>query len=180
MTTQLNESLKYLDMENQMIPTLGIDQYSSKIGDDNEFITLDFTVRSKACAGDLVVWLERGYEWIIDAEASPGEVTRGKFLVFAEIKRRQRSAEQIIDLINDLETLTGLTSEEWQLKITDNLYPATAESIKEHIELSPHDYRAEHEDELNEMRVIAGLEPTHNTYESDDSIKLLQRQAGLI
>jgi len=180
MTTQLNESLKYLDMENQMIPILGVDQYASKIGDDNEFITLDFTVRSKGCATDLVVWLERGYEWVIDAEASPGEISRGKFLVFVEIKRRQRSANQIIDLINDLETLTGLTAEDWQLKIADKMYPATAETVKEHIELSPHDYREEHEEELNEMRVIAGLEPTNHTYEADEDIKLLQRQAGLI
>ena len=167
-------------MENQVIPIMGVDQFSSKIGDDNEFITIDFTVRSKECATDLVVWLERGYDWVIDAEQSPGEVTSGKFLVFAEIKRRQRSAHQIIDMINDLETLTGLTAEDWQLKISDKMYPATVDTIKEHIELSPHDYRDQHEDELNEMRVIAGLEPTPKSYEADDDIKLLQRQAGLI
>ena len=35
MNNTLNESLKYLDMEHQVYPVLGIDQYRSQIGDDS-------------------------------------------------------------------------------------------------------------------------------------------------
>jgi hypothetical protein len=110
--TQLNESLQHLDFENQLLTTMGVDKYASSIGNDEDFITLNFTVRSKPGADDLVNWLERGYDWIVDAETSPGEVTDGKFLVFAELNRRSTAPKRIYEILADLETLTGVGAEE--------------------------------------------------------------------
>jgi hypothetical protein len=179
--TQLNESLQHLDFENQMIPILGIDKYASTIGGDDDFITLSFTTKSKAGANDLVNWLERGYDWLVDAETSPGEVTNGKFLVFAELNRRSHSPKRIIEILKDLETLTGLESEKWKLNIGEEMYPASEETIKKHIALSPLEYKEQHETELNEMRVIAGLEEvTIYNDKKDPEIQAMQRQAGII
>ena len=100
MTEQLNESLQYLDMERQMLPILNIDQYESKIGDNSDYVTISFTMNSKAAADDLCSWLERGYDWVIDAETSPGEVNKGKFLVFVEMNRRLRVPERIIEMLD--------------------------------------------------------------------------------
>jgi hypothetical protein len=179
--TQLNESLQQLDFENQLIPMLEIDQYASTIGTDADFITLSFTVKSKPGSDDLVNWLERGYDWIVDAETSPGEVTNGKFLVFAELNRRSHSPKRIMEILEDLETLTGLDAEEWKLKIGDKMYPASQETIKQHIALSPLEYKESHETELNEMRAIAGLEQVV-IYDGkkDEAIQAMQRQAGII
>ena len=177
----------------QVIPELGLDKYESKIGDDDEFITLDFTVRSKACAEDLVNWLERGYDWIIDAENSPGEVSTGKFLVFVELNRRNRVPQRIMEMLSDLETLTDIKPEDWKLKIGDEMYPASEETIKEHVELSPQQYRDNEtpdekaddteslDEELNEMRIIAGLEPHANKSKKvDPAIEAIQIIAGII
>lgn len=193
MTQQLNESLQYLDMENQVIPELGVDKYKSSIGDDDEFITLNFTVRSKACAEDLVNWLERGYDWIIDADTSPGEVTTGKFLVFVEMNRRTSVPARVIEMLDDLETLTDIKAEDWKLNIGEGVYPASVETIKKMVDLSPQEYRdnesadelevggASDEDELNEMRIIAGLEPhaTVNATQVDPAIQALKLIAGI-
>ena len=187
MTKQLNESLKYLDMEGQVLPILGVDQYRSTIGDDSDFITANFTVKSSVVAEDLVKWLEYGYEWIVDAETSPGEVENGKFLVFIDMDRRSRVPERIMDMLEDLNTLTGIDSKDWQIKIGDSVYQATEKNMKQHLALSPHDYRAEHgeesdeqEAELNEMRVIAGLEPVAQySDKQDDLIRQMQHKAGI-
>jgi hypothetical protein len=186
MTEQLNESLQYLDMERQMLPIVNIDQYESKIGDNSDYVTISFTMNSKAAADDLCSWLERGYDWVIDADTSPGEVNKGKFLVFVEMNRRLRVPERIIEMLDDLETLTGLTLKDWKLNIGDKFLPANEGSIRDNITLSPHDYRMKNpteeeseEADLNEMRELAGLEP-HTSYVADEDLKFIQRRAGII
>lgn len=168
-------------MEHQVYPILGIDQYKSKIGDDSEFVTVDFTVKSKSVSEDLVTWLERGYDWIIDSEESPGEVKNNQYLVFAEMNRRTWVPKRVIEMLADFETLTGIKAGEWRLRIGDELYPATEQNIRDNVTLSPHEYRIEREGELNEWREMAGLDtvPVYQT-EDDPNILEMQRQAGII
>jgi hypothetical protein len=60
------------------------------------------------------------------------------------------------------------------------MYPASEETIKKHIPLSPLEYKEQHETELNEMRVIAGLEEvTIYNGKKDAAIQAMQRQAGI-
>jgi hypothetical protein len=176
---QLNESLNYMDMEDQITPLLGIDEYKSKLGEDAEVITLSFSVDSKEAGEDLVIWLERGYEFIIDAELSPGQVERGKYYVFVEMNRRPSSPRKIMEILDDLETLTGLKSDDWSIKVDRDRYPATQENIQRYIPLTANDYRAKHETELNEWREIAGLKTAKTVVEVDEDIRQMQRQAGI-
>jgi hypothetical protein len=182
MTKQLTESLNHLDMENQLIPIVTIDYFRSKIGNDSDFVTLGFTVKSKGASEDLVVWFERGYDFVIDAENSPGEISPGKYLVFVELSRRSKVPAQIIEMLSDLDTLTGCSLEDWQLKIGDKMYEATENDIKKRVKLSPLEYKEAEQPEdadLNEMRVIAGLEPVTSYDQSDDSLKSIQNLAGI-
>lgn len=179
MSRQLNESLNHMDMEDEVVPLLGIDEFKSRLGEDDDIITLNFIVKSEAAGEDLVIWLERGYEFIIDAETSPGEVENGKYYVFAEINRRPSSPRKIMELLDDLETLTGLKTDDWSLKIKHDRYPATRENIERHIPLTANDYRSRNESELNEWREIAGVK-TRKTYEHDDEILAMQRAARII
>lgn len=178
MTKILTEGLKHLDMENQVLPLLGVDQYKSSVGEDDDLITLNFVVKAKAVAEDLAEWFERGYDWVVDAEASPGEITTGKFFVFVEISRRSKSAEQIMEMIEDLETLTGIKPSEWKFKIGEETESGSIEFIKKNIQLNPHDYRMAHEEPLNEWRQIAGIQTT-NTYNDDEEMKAIKRRAGI-
>jgi hypothetical protein len=180
MKESLQESLKYLDMEHQFYPILGIDQFSSQIGDDSEFVTIDFAVKSSSVAEDLITWLERGYDWIIDSESSPGEVSNNKYLVFAEMNRRTSVPKKIMDMLFDLETLCGIKAGDWKLKIGDELYPATRENIEQNVLLSPHEYRVSRETELNEWRERAGLDVVSTYDQRDPDLKEIQRQAGII
>jgi hypothetical protein len=174
----LTEGLRHLDMENQVVPYVGIDEYSSSVGQDDDLITLNFVVKGKAVAEDLSEWFERGYEWVVDAAPSPGEVTNGKWLVFVEMTRRSKSAEQIMEMISDLETLTGIKPLEWKMKIGEDKQDASVEFIKRNLTLSPHEYRVSQEEPLNEWREIAGIQ-TVNTYEDDEAMRALKHRAGI-
>lgn len=174
----LNESLNYLDLKDQLKPILGIDEFKSRVGNDEDLITLNFTIKSKDAAEDLVNWLERGYDFILDSEASPGQVENGNYYVFAELRRRPSSPRKIMEILSDLETLTEVKAENWTVKIDHKRYDASKEIITELIPLTSNDYAARNEEELNEWREIAGLN-TVSTYEQDEDILAIQRQAGL-
>lgn len=171
-------SLGHLDMEHELIPLLGIDQFAARLGEDEDIITLNFVIRSKNAGEDLVIWLERGYEFILDAEVSPGEVEIGKYYVFAEINRRPSSPRKIMEILDDLSTLTGIRGEDWSIKVNRKRYPATKENIESFVPTTSNDYRKINESELNEWREIAGLK-TEKIYDSDPDIIEMQRQAGI-
>ena len=172
-------ALDYMDLEGQLSDVITVDEYAAKIGKDSDIVTLTFTVNSKLAAQDLVTWFERGYDFVLDASVSDGEIETGKWLVFVEMNRRSKSDEQIMEMISDLETLTGFQDSDWEMKIADKVEPASAKFIRNNLDLSPHSYRASHDEPLNEWRQIAGI-PTIKTYgEEDEAIKAIKRQAGI-
>jgi hypothetical protein len=177
--TQLNESLNYLDMENMVLPFVGIDRYKSNIGDDDVISTLDFRVRGRDVGDDLSSWFEKGYDWILDSDVSPGEISKDIYVVFVEIPRKKANPERIIELLADLETLTGYGVDQWKVIINDKRYPAEVEIIEKLVPLTPAEYRMENEEELNEWRERAGLR-TVSSYEQDSDIINIQRQAGIL
>lgn len=175
------EGLDYMDLEGQLEPHLSVDEYSAKMGKDSDIVTLAFTVKSEAAGDDLVDWLERGYNFILDAQVSEGEINRGKHLVFAELERRTTVPARIIELLNDLETLTGYKAKDWTVEIDEEEYDADENILKQKIILSPKEYRVdeEREEDLNEMRTIAGLKTTKIHDAQDVEIKNFKAIAGL-
>jgi len=175
----LNENLDHHDMVGQINSLVAVDEYKAKAGGDDEIITLSFIIKGQQASQDLVDWFERGYEWILDAQVSDGEYIPGKNLVFVEMPRRSTAPERIIEILKDLETLTDIKVTEWTVKIDGEEYDADPEIIKTKIRLSPHDYRLEHEDELNEMREIAGIKSVNKYIKQDSILRNFIAKAGL-
>jgi hypothetical protein len=175
----LNENLDHHDMVGQINSIVTVDEYKAKAGGDDEIITLSFIIKGQQASQDLVDWFERGYEWILDAQVSDGEYIPGKNLVFVEMPRRSTAPDRIIEILKDLETLTDIKVTEWTVKIDGEEYDADPEIIKTKIRLSPHDYRLEHEDELNEMREIAGIKSVNKYIKQDSILRNFIAKAGL-
>lgn len=179
MSRILTESLSYMDMKDHVTPILGIDEFDSQIGDNSDIITLNFIVDGDSVGNDLVDWFERGYEWVIDSDISPGEVLDKKFYVFVELNRSSTAPKRIMELLDDLETLTGLTSEDWEIKLSNKKMPASEENIKKNLITRPQEYKERLEKDLNEWRNIAGISHKKTIIE-DEEILNWQRQAGII
>ena len=120
---------------------------------------------------------------MLDASISDGELEPGKWLVFVELDRRSKVPNRIITLLSDLETLTELELKDWNVDIEGDTYDADEDTIREHMVLNPNEYEMEkgteeNDEELNEMRLRAGLEPK-TSYVEDEYIKNLKAIAGM-
>jgi len=179
--TIITESLNYLDMEGQVFPIVSVDEYAAKMGADKDIVTVTFMVKSKLVAEDLVTWFERGYDFILDASISEGELEPNKWLVFVEMERRSWVARRLIGLIRDMETLTGTPVEDYTLNIDAEDYPLELDIMKQKIILNPAKYEIEKnvDEELNEMRLKAGLDHKESDKPKDEYIKSIQAAAGI-
>jgi hypothetical protein len=176
---KLLEGFNYHDLVGQVTPIVSVDEYSAKAGTDDEIVTLSFIVKGQQASKDLVDWFERGYEWILDAQVSDGEYSLGKNLVFVEMPRRTTVPARIIELLNDLDTLTDIPLNEWTIKINDEDYDPDLAQLKNVLELSPHQYRVDNEMELNEMREMAGITTVNVNAKPDSLLKDFLSKAGL-
>lgn len=177
---KLLEGLDYHAMIGQVDPKISVDEYAAKMGKDSDIVTVAFKMNSKLAAQDLVGWLEKGYNFILDASVSEGEISPGKYLVFAEMNRRTSVPERIVEVLTDMQTLTDIPITEWTVSVDDEDYDADEEMLKQVIVLSPLEYKKtkEREEELNEYRELSGL-PTTKMYVEDEYIKNLKAMAGM-
>jgi len=177
---KLTEGLDYHDMKGQIDPRVSIDEYAAKMGEDSDIVTMAIKINSKLAAEDLVAWLEIGYDFILDASVSDGEVEPGKWLVFVEMKRRSNVPSKIINILSDLETLSDMSLKDYTIVYNEEDYDANPDILKQVIILNPADYKREvdKEDELNEMRKIAGLD-NKNVHDIDEEIRKFITNAGL-
>lgn len=177
---QLNEGLDYHAMKGQIDPKVTVDEYAAKMGKDSDIVTVSFKVNSKLAAEDLVSWLEIGYDFILDASVSDGEIEPGKYLVFVEMKRKHSVPKKIVEILEDLETLTDMPVKDYVIEVDDETYDADVDVLRQVIIASPSDYEKQKEksDELNEMRTIANLEIKNNAKE-DSYIKNIKSMAGM-
>jgi hypothetical protein len=180
MHNKLLESLEYKDLEGLMKPTIHVDEFSSKMGDDDDIIVVSFFVRDPQAAKDLMNWFEKGYDFVIDADKSPGEIKPNRYLVYVELRRRSNAGSHVETLIDDLGTLTEFKSKDWIMHYRGKEIPFTREAFDSTVPLSPRAYRERTDKELNEVRVAAGL-TTKPIYEKDDpDLRAIQAAAGLI
>ncbi len=175
----LLEGLGYKDLEGILKPTIHIDEFSSKMGDDDDIIVVSFFARDKAAAKDLMNWFEKGYDFVLDADQSPGEIKPNRYLVYVEMRRRRAAPEQINELLGDLGTLTEFGPEDWTMVYKEKTHPWSEEEFARLVPLSPREYRERTERDLNEWRIAAGM-PVKATYERDDAIRTIQSAAGIL
>jgi len=107
--TALNESLREHDLEDLVKKVFEIDSYRSKIGDDQDVVVLSFTVDHEDAAKDLENFIEMGYNYVLDADVTPGETEDGNYKVFVELERGRHVAEQVLELLAGVERLTGMS-----------------------------------------------------------------------
>jgi hypothetical protein len=176
---QLNEGLGYKDLEGIMKPTIHIDEFSSKMGEDSDVIVVSFFVRDRQAAKDLTSWFEKGYDFVLDADTSPGEIKPNRYLVYLEMRRRNAAPKQIEEILGDLGTLTEYEPEDWVMVYKKQRHEWSPETFAELVPLTPNEYRERTEGDLNEMRVAAGI-TTKNIYQRDAGMRAIQAAAGIL
>jgi hypothetical protein len=137
---QLNEGLLSGDLKFLVDNIFEVDSYSSKMGEDKDIVVISFTVNSKDPANDLVEFVENGYDFVLDADISPGELSDGKYKVFVEIERNQRIPEQVLELLNGVSNLTEINDFKFRYYKSFHSLEATKENLDGTIPKDKNDY----------------------------------------
>ena len=139
---QLFEGLEFGDLARLIHPKLHIDEFKSKMGEDADIMVLSFKITEKQPANDLMNFIERGYDWVLDADVSTGELDDGDYLVFVEIERNPRATENIINLVSDILNLTEQKMSDWrfQYRKNKNEFSLDEDYIKNIVPLTPDRY----------------------------------------
>ncbi len=172
------ESLEYKDLVGLLKPSIHIDEFASKMGDDDDVIVISFYVRDQQAAKDLMNWFEKGYDYIIDADRSPGEIKPNRYLVYIEMMRRSNAGAHIEEILRDLETLTEFKTRDWTMHYEGKETPFSRDEFDSQVPLTPAAYRSQKENDLNEWRQRAGLD-AKPIFERDRLMKQLQNAAGI-
>jgi hypothetical protein len=179
-SNQLFESLGFKDLDGLLKPTIHVDEFSSKMGDDDDIIVVSFFVRDPQAAKDLMMWFEKGYDFVLDADRSPGEIKPGRYLVFVEIRRRSTAGGNVETLLSDLNTLTEFDVSDWTMHYKNKEIPFSRDAFDATVPLTPKAYRDRYEKDLNEVRIAAGI-PVVTTYDPRDrALQSIQSAAGII
>lgn len=170
--------LEYKCLSGMIKPTIHIDEFKSKMGEDDDVCVASFYITDENAAKDLVGWFEKGYDFILDADRSPGEIKPNKYLVYVEMRRRSNLANNLSQIIEDLQTLTDIEPADWTFTHKKDTQEFNEANFNRIIATSPKAYRLDQELALNEYRERAGLK-TVPIYENDQAIKQLKNKAGL-
>jgi hypothetical protein len=191
----LRENLEYGDLKRLVHSELHVDEYKSKMGDDADVCVISFKVAGKEPSADLVSFVEKGYDYVLDADVSSGEKEGGDYLVFVELERSKKLPEQILKVMEDLMNLTEQEIADWRVryyKSTED-HDLTLENLQKIIPLTPDVYDAKYgkdEEEvdveepkditqdLDAMKAAAGV-PVTTTAPKNEYTESLRVAAGL-
>ena len=180
---QLSEGLEAGDLAHLVDERITVDEYKSKMGSDEEVCVLTFKVQGKDPARDLVSFIEKSYDWVLDADASSGELDDGTYLVFVEIDREADMITNILTMLEDLERLTDIALSSWRIASIKPKQEAEAssESLANMIPTSPSEYRNRRRqmtDSIDKLKLAAGVK-VNTTAPNNEYTESLRRAAGI-
>lgn len=160
-TRAILENLRPNDLRDLVGTHLHIDEFKSKMGNDADVCVVSFKVQGKQPAIDLVDFIEKAYPYVLDSDTSSGELEDGDYLVFIELERDGKLANEILEMVTDLENLTGITPRAVRFTYgrDKKLFDLTKENIQHIVPLSPLMYRRRFpEDDIKDLKTAAGIE----------------------
>ena len=180
------------DLKRLVHTELHIDEYKSKMGDDCDVCVVSFKVSGKEPSADLVSFIEKGYDFVLDADVSSGEKEGGDYLVFVELDRNSKLPDQIYQMMDDIMNLTEQDLSDWRVRYYKSRddHDLTVENLTKLIPLSPEAYDRKYskdeeieepEDitpELDAMKAAAGV-PVTTKAPTNDFTESLRVAAGL-
>lgn len=114
MKSNITEGLRSNDLKDLVYSDIEIDTFSSKMGEDTDVCVVAFQAKDRHPARDFMEFVERGYDFVLDADISSGENEDGEYSVFIEISRTPDLADQICELMYGAKKLTGIR--EWRFR----------------------------------------------------------------
>lgn len=178
----LFEGMEKGDLKRLVHPEMHVDEFRSKLGDDRDVVVVSFKIDSKEPANDLTSFIEKGYEWVLDADVSAGEMEDGSYIVFLELERDKQTCKNIIGLMNDLMNLTEQNIDDWRVRYykSHKEKSLSLEALEELIPSSPEEYEKEYGTEsIDKLKAASGV-AVNTKAPKNDFTESLRAAAGIL
>lgn len=131
----ITEGLRPNDLEYLVSNYISVDQYTSKLDDDN--ITVAFFCNEMDVANDLRDFIEKNfYIEIKDVEISDSLTEDNKYILFVELERNINFPKLLMNIIDSVDNVTNNSN--WAFKTfgMDKKLPLTLDNIQQYVRLS--------------------------------------------
>lgn len=183
MSHPLNEGIKPSDLRKLVSPKIHIDEYKSKMGNDDDIVVVSFKVTYREPALDLVDFIEKAYDFVLDADVSSGEMDDGEYLVFVEMERRSNLVPNLIKMLTELENITDIKVSDCKFAYNKEkvYHSCDLNNLSAKIPLSPQQYREKYGDikeSIDQLKSAAGVTVT-TTAPKNEYTESLRVAAGI-
>lgn len=121
------------DLHDLVKPVFEVDSYRSKMGSDENIVVVSFSVMEQQAAKDLVDFIEKGYNFVLDADATPGEIDEGIYKVFVEMERNPKISTQVLELLDGVGKLAQVEDFRFRYYKSFTSVPASISNLQEMI-----------------------------------------------
>ncbi len=137
---QLNEGLRPMDLAEMVEDTFDVDTFKSKMGEDRDVCVLSFKIKDRNPAKDLMEFIEKNFEFVLDADVSSGENNKGEYSVFVELSRVPELSENIKEITYGVTKLTGIKEFKFKYHKNPEVVSVNEENLKNKIPSTAKDY----------------------------------------
>ena len=178
----LFEGLEQGDLKRLVHKEMHIDEFKSKLGRDEDVCVVSFKVTGKEPANDLVNFIEKGYQWVIDADVSSGEMDDGDYIVFVECERDKDTPLNIVKMMRDVINVTDQKLEDWRVRYYKDTtdHDLTVESLTKLIPTTPEEYASRYgKKDIDKLKTAAGVK-VDTKAPKNDVTEALRIAAGIL
>lgn len=170
------------DLKRLVHPELHVDEFKSKLGRDEDVVVISFKVSGKDPGLDLVNFIEKGYNWVLDADVSSGEMDDGDYIVFVEGERDEKVATNIMIMMSDLMNVTGQELEDWRVRYQSSSkdHDLSEASLNDLIPKSSKEYEKKFgKEDIDKLKTAAGIK-VDTKAPKNDYTESLRIAAGIL
>jgi hypothetical protein len=140
--SKISEGLRPNDLNHLISHRFTIDQYKSKMGSDEDIIVLAFRIKDRYPTVDAMEFIEKGYDFVLDADMSAGEERDGQYSLFIELERNKKAPDQIKDIVSGLNKLCD-HGNKWRFKYYKDVksHEFSKEAIEQFVPLDKDQYK---------------------------------------
>ena len=128
------------DLRDLLNPVFEIDNFKSKMGDDEDVVVVSFSVSEAAAAKDLVEFIEKSYDFDLDADSTVSELDNGTYKVFVEMERNTSVNENIVSMLYGIGELSATESFKFRYYKNFSSYDATIDNLQEIVPIDARTY----------------------------------------
>jgi hypothetical protein len=125
--------LRANDLHDLVKPVFEVDSFQSKMGTDEDIVVVSFSVLDEQAAKDLVDFIEKGYGFVLDADATPGEIENNVYKVFVEMERNAKVPANISNLLDGVGKLAEIENFRFRYHKSFTSYEANVTNLSEMI-----------------------------------------------